>query len=408
MIRRAGTSCIGAARRAFTLFELLVVVAIILVLVAVTTPAIGTLIASANFSAAVNSVTGTLGNARAIAISRGVRTGVVFSFDIVDEVYSLRVVELAPSGSRGQLTTYTTSTTATIDASVFVPARNSTPVTLPKGTGIYALSFTHMFDPNGAASYEVLDPSAPVPLNLWYAGEVFEHPDNANWLLNPWILPRNDPRLYIDLVDDVEGRRDLSLQDVWDTAAGPSFAPTYAKFSRDDAIRAVRHAQSFIVMFDSDGIVVPAVDDAGADVFNGFLEFPTDPIDLEPDDPNLNDAYDSDITFDPEIAPPGNINLPSANPEVWVRAVDQLAVVEFRRLSSGSGVDFPWLLHPSTSELPWPPFRGTADTQNSPLASDSNRLDEMVRDVSQWIDLNGEIIGFDRYTGVAQRRRSEQ
>ena len=39
---------------------------------------------------------------------------------------------------------------------------------------------------------------------VWYAGEVFPHPDNSNsWVLNPWIFPRNDPRLYLDERDDI-------------------------------------------------------------------------------------------------------------------------------------------------------------------------------------------------------------
>jgi prepilin-type N-terminal cleavage/methylation domain-containing protein len=409
MKRNRVTSCLRSVRRAFTLFELLAVISIILVLVAVTTPAVSSLVASANFSAAVNSLTGTLGNARAVAISRGERTGVVFTFDIETQEYTLQVVELAPSGSRGQLTESTTTTSASIDASVFIPARNTTPVVLPTGTAVYGLSFAHMRDRiRRTPPFDPLNPATTSPTQLWYAGEVFESPDNAAWEINPWIFPRNDPRLYLDERDDIKDNRTISLEDVWNVVAGGSFAPSYVNFTRTDAVLAVRHAQSFIVMFGPDGVVVPAVDDAGQDVFNAFVELPDSPVDFAPNDPLNNVPYDSPTLFDPEVQPPGTVNQPSTNPEIWVRSVEQLAVVELRPLSASTGVDRPWMLHPSTSQAPWPRFRGRQELVNNPITATDSDLDDWVRDVGLWIDSNAEIIGFDRYTGVAQRRRSEQ
>jgi hypothetical protein len=98
----------------------------------------------------------------------------------------------------------------------------------------------------------------------------------------------------------------------------------------------------------------------------------------------------------------------ATNPEIRLRAVEQLAIVEFKNLTRGTGIDEPWALH-SASSLDafdvWPPFRGRADLKTSPLAPDDNEMDEMMLNLTQWINLNAEVVGFDSYTGVPRVRR---
>jgi len=118
-------------------------------------------------------------------------------------------------------------------------------------------------------------------------------------------------------------------------------------------------------------------------------------------------VQDSDFTFDPERIRP-NIQEPSPNPEVWLRSVNQLAIVSFQRLSGGTQIDRPWELHPSTSQAPWPDVRGSAQYQSAPLDPANDEIDDLVIAVTRWIDQNAEIIGFDRYSGAAQRRSDLQ
>jgi len=412
MKRRVRSNPIRALRRAaFTLFELLVVIVVILALIAVTVPSFATLIESANFSSAVNAVTGTLGNARALAISSSKPVGVAFLFDTVEEEYTLQVVELVRDGTKASLTQQVPSSGAP-DAAAWGlrPAVNTTPVTLPTGFGVFGMSFAHTRGPEESLQGEDwldLIPTDP-PTAPWYAGETFTDPNNANWTVNPWIFPRNDPRLFLD-PDDLDAAKraqGLTLDEVWRIIHGDPVPGV--SFTDADAELAVRHANSFVVMYDAGGTIISVYDGGATTPDRDFyLEFPDEPLDPTAGLTIEERVQDSDFTFDPERIRP-NIQEPSPNPEVWLRSVNQLAIVSFQRLSGGTQIDRPWELHPSTSQAPWPDFRGSAQYQSAPLDPANDEIDDLVIAVTRWIDQNAEIIGFDRYSGAAQRRSDLQ
>jgi hypothetical protein len=251
----------------------------------------------------------------------------------------------------------------------------------------------------------------------WYAGELFTDPSNGTWTVNPWIFPRNDPRLFIDPddLDPAKRAQGLTLDEVWriihgDNVPGASVNPV-------DAELAVRHANSFVVMYDAGGTII-SVYDGGATTPDPdfYLELPDDPIDTGASVGARPEPYDSAFTFDPESLGRGvTVTEPGPNPEVWLRTVNQLAIVSFQRLAGARdadgeliGIDRPWELHPSTSQAPWPDFRGSAQFQSAPLNPTDEDLNDLVNAVTRWIDQNAEVIGFDRYSGAAQRRSDLQ
>jgi len=94
MYKTARSPVCSAFDRAFTLFEMLITVTIIILATAVVLPAFGRIIESSNFAGAVNTVTATLGNARALAIQNSEYTAVAFLYDIDSEIYTLLPLEL--------------------------------------------------------------------------------------------------------------------------------------------------------------------------------------------------------------------------------------------------------------------------------------------------------------------------
>jgi len=424
---------IPALRRcAFTLFELLVVMVIIIALIAITLPSFAAMLESAAFSSAVNSVTGTLGNARALAISSSKPVGVAFLFDAEDEEYTLMLVELARSGTAGVLTPGVSDGGRT--AWALRPAQNTTPVTLPQGTGVFGMSFNHVASelssgvssPEEAARDGVAPPLIDQNAERWFAGELFPDPDNPQRLFNPWLFPRNDARLFIDPedLDPAKRRFGVTEDELWLRVHDIEVDGVDVEPER--AARAVRNAHSFLVIFGSDGTVKGMHDgDGNAVEYDFYIEFPDDPVDNTNADQRRPEPYDHPFTFDPESVGERagvEVEQPAPNPEVLLRSVDQLAIVSFNRLTAGlteaeataqAGIDRFWELHPSTSAPTlradlWPDFRGGAAFRNDPLPHDDEDLDKFVREVSLWIDQNAEILGFDRYSGAVQRRRQTQ
>jgi len=400
--------------RGFTLIELLVAITIIVALVVVTLPSFSSLIQSANFSSAISQTTASLGSARAIAMRDGVQTAVAFLFDTKDEQYSLVILIESSTGSGGALSSLPTGPPKHTYAVAFQPAPNTAPVILPQGIGVFGLSYSHLPDP-------LIDPNVfdepMIDANTfhWYAGE--RHPayqDNGFGAFglvpdgifeNPWIFPRNDPRLFwqtgIVMVDDDEDP--LIVDEPW------------YQFIEEDpmdpaVIDALRHANSFMIQFNPDGSVVGAFSQGSfSNPANAFIDYPLDPIDQLPIDPLDVDPYDNPTIFDPENAGLDLANAPikpSRNPEVILRSVSQLAIVDLKQLERGTGVENIWKLHPSTSLAPWPLLYDPDGRPGSgdELPFDDVLLDKRVSMVSRWIDLNGEVIGFDRYTGNIIRR----
>ncbi len=388
------------ARRGFTLVELLIVIVIIAAGTVFILPAISNIVSSSRYSNAVNTVSGALGSARARAIENGNAAGLVFLFDIETERYTLQVVDLgepratltnrAPSGVVNQEDIY---------ARGFRPARGLAPVELPEGIVVYGLSFA--VTPSLLTDGD--DPSQGQPrlgaevdseTSAWYAFERFPNPDDGSVLELPWLFPRNDPLLYVSRPGS---GADVTKAALWGgTGSGVTDA---------EARRAVRHAQSFIVVFDKSGRVAQADAAGGLTTPNGYLEFPNIPleIDADPADPET-EVQDEGTTFDPEVGLGDSIE---ANPEVMLRPVSQLAVVDVNEMREALGAFLgdsdPWLYRSSES------FGGESlipDGRWLRQSPTGNRGDEVLSAISRWIDNNAEVLGFNAYTGVAIQREA--
>jgi len=396
-------------RAAFTLVELLVVMAIILVVVTVTLPAVGRIIKSNNFASAINAVTATLGNARALAMGNDRHTAVAFLYDVETEQYSLMVLEEAPGGTEGKLTTCATRRPEGAAAAAYRPAAGTTPVELPEGTAVFGLSFaipTSLTDAERPSDpVYALDTCFDVATEQWYAQEVFESPGDSDLRVTPWLFPRNDPRIYIDpRLQNGDPRpipsERIPLEDLWLAIAGQA-PDAISSLDEDDLIAAVRHAMTFAVVFNPEGSVT-TVFDRGERLLDAYIEHPTLPRDPDPqgDDPMV---YDDDRLFDPELVNPLDDARTTPNPEVRLRAAVQLAVVDLSDLASGAGVETPWTLHPAESLSTggplssdvWPPYRD----DGGEVVANADRLNEKVEAVSDWIDGNAQILSFNRYTG---------
>lgn len=368
---------------AFTIIELLVVISIILIAVVAILPAFGRLIESQNYASSVNSVTATLGSARALAIKEARRVGVVFMWDAKEERYSLLVVESvgASSGSLSNQPTNRPGIAAYAD--VFSPVKYSAPIELPKGVGVFGLS--SLLPVGTSATRTITD--IPVPCWEWYAGEVINGNDVTTTSDDQylWIYPRNDPRLF---TQDENSERKIGVNP-WDRLRGLTTIPP---IDPDEALEAVRNATTFFVLFSPDGSVITSRRTGATEYYDAFLEYPDRPTKaLEPNSP----AYDEPDTFDPEnfAGVPQQDRTP--NPEFMLRSVDQLAVVDLARLADGVGTPRAWLIRPQLSKAFQPPY----------LAQAGYFDDAKALAVSRWIDLNGEIINFNRYSGNVIRRR---
>ena len=389
---------------AFTLIELMVVVSIMVTLIAITLPSFTTMIESSNYTSAINQTTAALGNARAIAMRDNVQTAVAFLFDVRTEQYTLVILHESKFGSSGALSSLPTGPPGHVYALGLRHARNMTPIELPKGTAVFGLSFSHVPDP-------LIDPNVTIQPAIddqtwhWYAGEVYLNADDIPE--NPWIFPRNDPLLFWE--DGVAIAAGQALNGPWEELL--------VNGASNEVVDALRHANSFMVQYNPDGSVVTAFSRGSfSQPANAYIEFPLNPIDLESLDPDPQ-PYDNPAVFDPELDPatavilnefgiPIAINQGERNPEVILRTITQLAIVDLSRLRRGTSVRFPWFLHPSTSLAPWPmeyDHDGRPDSGDE-IPFDDEQLDVLVSEVSAWIDQNAEIIGFDRYTGAAIRR----
>ncbi|MHC4975865.1 MAG: pilus assembly FimT family protein [Planctomycetota bacterium] len=416
---------------AFTLFEMLVVMGIIIALVTAIAPAFSGLLASNRRANAVNTLTATLSRARSIAIEKSAETGVVFLLDIETKTTTLLIVELH-SAAVGDLLEFQGGSSCVDSSQAFtlVPAENTSPVELPENVLIYGLSYHHFVAGLNTLSgcndpanwyYEDRDGNQYFPP---YYGEVFEHPDRAGWFVNPWLLPHNDPRLYISTTDHLDTAffrtpDKVDLDEFW-KLVDPAQAGSVdgLSISDTDVHKAVLNAHSFVVMFSSEGLLKPIADtgtfSASVDY---YLEFPELPIDQEPasqlesEEPyDKVDQLDLQTNFNPKFINSTylNITTPSPNPEVMLRPANMLAIVELNEFIQATAIDRPWELHSSGAMAPWPEFRGTQDAALSPLNATDTQLDELMTQVSDWIDLNASIIAFDPNSGTPQKRSADQ
>ncbi len=180
--------------------------------------------------------------------------------------------------------------------------------------------------------------------------------------------------------------------DPWDALRPIGTSPALAE---PDAIAAIRSANSFMIQFDATGVLTTSTALGGQDLVNAYLELSDAPLVVSS---ASTVPYDSGQRFDPENFKGIQPEERSPNREVILRSASQLAVVDLARLEDGVGFPRPWLFRPSSSKaasFPW--IWGGENTSAS-------QRDERVRAVSRWIDLNAEIIGFNRYSGNIIRR----
>lgn len=375
------------ARSGFTILELLVVIAIILIAVVAVLPSIGRLIESQNYAGAINQVTATLGSARTRAVEFNRRVGVVFLWDARDERASLLLVEQVRNQEAGILTNQPVSN-GTQYCEVFVPVDGEAPIDLPKGVGVFGLTSLMPVGPEASIPIS----NSPVSMWPWHAGDVVNGDDNNfGDDIIPWTFPRSDPRVF---TTDEGGRRVIGV-DPWDRIRGITTDPI---IPFDQAVSAVRNVTTFFIAFGPDGSVTSSRHTGGSRYFDAYLEYSDAPIDTR----NTNDPpYDDPQRFDPEtIDHPQFGTLANdrraRNPEVVMRPVEQLAVVDLARMAEGVGIARPWLVRAASSEAPKPQYLQDLGYFN----------DNRVRAVSRWIDLNAEVISFNRYTGNITRRNA--
>lgn len=414
LIRRFNSSALPrrSRSRAFTLIEMLVVVSLIVIILGIVVPSVSRITQSTNYASAVNAVTATLGQARAAAMESGRPTAVAFLFDTQTKVYTLQTLELAPTGNSASIAIGEGQPDACEDlqpngAANLIAAYQalplSAPTLLPSGTAVFALStLIPEIDTDGHNPPHVdqdedgeVDPLAnsnngdEFDLQRWYAGEILNDGDGFNSSSNdniiPWIFPRNDPRIYLNR--GVNPWRVMSLEET--------------NADVQDACNAVRHAMTFAIAFNPDGSVSTNFGDTttGTGFRDAYIELPFEPLDEtgNPNAPNgaANRPYDRIDQFDADILHPDQ-EYTRPNPEVRLRTASLLAVVDLKSLQAGAGVNEPWFVRPESSLLPRP--AGATDPKLQFIR------DELVLKISDWIDRNAQIIGFNRFTGATVKR----
>ncbi len=354
---------------AFSLLEMLVVVSIIVLGGALLIPAFGKIISSTKYTSAINTVTATLGNARALAMRNGRETAVAFLYDVERDIFTLQVLELQQTGAA--LTDRVSAPNEHTYANAYRPAVGTVPVELPKGTGVFGLSF-QIAPVSGVGSR--IDNIG----SHWYSGDIINESQSQQTI--PWLFPRNDVRMYLRLTAGEDPWRLIGVTGQ----------------SRPEVRRSMRQAFSFFVQFSRDGSVVQTASQGGISSVNAYIEWPDLPRDLSnPEEP----PFDKPNVFDPQAAATGvPLESRTPNPEVVLRAAAQLAVVDLRRMAESTGLERPWLVRSPTSAIP-----REAVIERDRALYYSN---DAVRLVNEFIDNNAEIISFNRFTGNVIRRAS--
>jgi prepilin-type N-terminal cleavage/methylation domain-containing protein len=401
---RRARRAIPTPARAFTLVEMLAVIAIIAIASAIMVPAFSNLVRSVNFSAAVNTVTTTLGSARSLAIQQKRHTAVLFMFDTETEAMTLQVLEEFQAGGTPQ--------GASCRYFAFAPAAGRTPVELPAGVGIYGLpkvpgpscSSNDPCPPDSAGRVDC-GPIEPGFIPGWYeniyAGAATGTTSDD---LPLWVFPHNDARLFMP--NNPPTVRFTGV-DPWAVLAGAADVPTSVTTS--DAEAAIRAAQTYAIVFSPEGRVVEAPL-SGTQPFDlMYLEFPDGPVDrgATQSDADYGVAYDWPDIFDPDEFGAGPLggDVPrtdrSPNREVIFKTVEQLAIVDLADLADALGVARPWFIRPGDSGAPQPDWldRRVYFQNDGPSAAH--------REASSWIDDNAEVLSFSRYSGEILRRTAQ-
>lgn len=381
------------ARRhpAFTLIELLVVVSIITIGLTLVLPAFVRIAESNNYANAVNAVSATLRK----AAGAGREGGVVFLYDIHARRYTLRLVEwVTDDGLVYDPVAFQRQGDVAIRGGVFRPVPGEADVVLPPGMGVYGMSFAH--DDYTRPPYSNW-PNPYPGASRWYEGEVvFEAtppPDPlggdlpARIFRNSWLFPRNDVQFFMENFDPdvVDSRHPTQFAD-----SRPNATPRSNPWS---------YAHTFFVRFSAGGQMLGSSAPGPRDA---YLEFDDLPHSADPTVPPNSSGYVTDRarSFDPfdyELSTTGSVPRWVYNPEVRMRGVDLLAVVDLNRLAAETGVREPRFVRARVAGPQRPPL----PNDKSQWQADPANQNEHIFKINRWIDQNGEIVGFTRQTGEA-------
>ena len=338
-----------AARRGFSLVELLIVIGVILALVVTTLPAFRAIRESNRESGSLNALSAAFNTARALAIRDGRDTGVLFRFDTTRQITSLQLVQVdvtlseAEGGSGGNRMT---------GASVFVPVEGQAPIELPRGAGVFGYGYgASRDDRNGS-------PANPDDRAMWYAdlGLLYRSSSGRRANLDPWLFPRTDPFVFV--------------------TQGGSITNT-----------SVERLDSFVVRFSPDGTVVTNAEQLRVPRYNsaeggdGFLDV------RDPDDPEYTEHARS---WSPEIFQVGPVDR--LLDEVQIRSVPFLVVVDLYEIREQLGIDLPWFVLGAG-------YSGFGDERTD--SNGNNVFDQY--EIDEWINRNATIVTFNRFTGAMMR-----
>ena len=387
------------AGRGFTLVEMLVVIAIIAVALSVLLPAFARVLQSNNYAAARNTVQAALTRVS----QAGVDGGLAFLYTpprdgrLNSGVFTLQPLELdyadatlVSAGTPGY-------TGPRIPAAAYRPSTLLSPTDLPGGAAVFGLSFMHD-DP------QRLNPQPPAWAR-WYAGYTAYGQINSEREMtqNHWLFPRSHVQYFVPTYDPLD----------YNSPAHPCQIPASA------TTNPWQFAETFFVRFDREGRMLGSA--GGADLpRNAYIEFPNLPYNptRDPQNPERYTVLppsgpvtgpegralpvESRREFDPQKFYYASGSAPVLNPEVKMRAVDQVAVVDFADMIAETGIEQPWYVRPTDPLLPPTPPDKTRWVSASLSVTDESQ--NVIRRISRYVDEKGEVLSFGRYTGQVVKR----
>ncbi len=380
------------ARRAFTLIEMLVVISVITIGLSLILPAFLKMTESNNYASAVNAVEATLRK----AAGSGREGGVVFLYDIHTKRYKLRLVEwVTDDGLLFDPAAFQAGANdVALRAAVFRPVPGEPDVFLPAGMAVYGMSLVH--DDYSRPPFPNGWPNAYPGVARWYEGEVvFETNPPGNLpsriVRNSWLFPRNDVQFFMENFDPNAVTTNHPTQR---NESQPDQAPRENPWS---------FAQSFFIRFSAGGEMLGSSAPGPRDAYIEFDDLPhsADPSVLPS---TIGYVTDRPRSFDPfryEIDTTANPVRWVYNPEVRLRAVDLLAVVDLSRLSGETGVREPALVRARVSGSQAPPL--PADKQQWEVINPSDANSHLYK-INRWIDDYADVISFTRQTGEVVKR----
>lgn len=332
----------------FTLIELMLVIGVIVALTAMTLPAFRSLKEGNRESGGINAVSAALNAARTLAVRDGHDVAVMFMFDVQRQVCSMQLIKSIgitndADGSKNN--------EGWGKATIFIPVPGKAPIEMPVGAAVFGYGY-------GATR---VDGAKVENAANWYTelGLLYEDKENEERFngRDPWLFPRTDVRMFAR-----DGK--LSEADPKDT----------------------QHLETFIIRFSPEGTVVSSAEElargANSEANDGYLELNHLHTD---NDPNWQDKSH---TWTPTILRVSSSKF-EVIPELQVRSVPFLAVVDLYKLGAEIGVRAPWLAVGEEHEL---------EGEHAVWDADGDDFADHL-EIDQWINDNARILTFNRYTG---------